>query len=106
MSQVVMRKRLKERGYDPETSASRPEVNRHLLWLPVAAAIVQTVCLVMLVIEDQLVFAIATAAVVVPMIVRYINVKRGTARDVVMLDQGSPSMIFSCHLTNKDPVLH
>ena len=45
----------------------------------------------MLVIEDQLVFGIATAAVVVPMIVRYINVKRGKARDVIMLDQGEKS---------------
>ena len=90
MSQVVMRKRLKERGYDPN-ECLKARVNKNLLWLPVAAAIVQTVCLVMLVIEDQLVFAIATAAVIVPMIVRYINVKRGTARDVVMLDQGEKS---------------
>ena len=90
MSQVVMRKRLKERGYDPETCL-KAKVNRHVLWLPMAAAIVQTVCLVMLVIEDQLVFGIATAAVVVPMIVRYINVKRGKARDVIMLDQGEKS---------------
>ena len=85
-----MRKRLKERGYDPETCL-KAKVNRHVLWLPMAAAIVQTVCLVMLVIEDQLVFGIATAAVVVPMIVRYINVKRGKARDVIMLDQGEKS---------------
>ena len=82
--------RLKERGYDPETCL-KAKVNRHVLWLPMAAAIVQTVCLVMLVIEDQLVFGIATAAVVVPMIVRYINVKRGKARDVIMLDQGEKS---------------
>ena len=49
------------------------------------------IALVMLVIEDQLVFGIALAAVVVPMLVRWINVKRGTARDVVMVSEGEKS---------------
>ena len=52
---------------------------------------VQVVALIMLVIEDQLVFGIALAAVVVPMLVRWINVKRGTAQDVIMISEGEKS---------------
>lgn len=90
LSQVVMRKKLKERGYDPKTCL-KARVSDKLGWLPLAGACVQIVALVMLVIEDQLVFGIALAAVVVPMIVRWINVKRGTARDVIMVSDGEKS---------------
>ena len=37
----------------------------------------------MLVFEDQLVFGIAAGCTIVPMIIRYINVKRGKARDII-----------------------
>lgn len=83
LSQVMMRRKLKQRGYDPKTCL-KAKVNDKLAWLPLVAALVQIVVLIMLVFEDQLVFAIAAACTVVPMIVRYINVKRGTARDIVM----------------------
>ena len=82
LSQVVMRRRLKQRGYDPKTCL-KAKVNDKVAWLPLVAAIVQIVVLVMLVLEDQLVFGIAAGCTIVPMIIRYINVKRGKARDVV-----------------------
>lgn len=90
MSQVVFRKRLKERGYEPKTCL-KAKVGDKITWLPLAGAIVQCVALIMLVLEDQLVFAIALACVVVPMIVRQIGVKTGHAREVVMLDAGEKS---------------
>ena len=82
LSQVVMRRRLKQRGYDPKTCL-KAKVNDKVAWLPLVAAIVQIVVLVMLVLEDQLVFGIAAGCTIVPMIIRYIKVKRGKARDVV-----------------------
>lgn len=90
LSQVVMRRRLRARGYDPRVCL-KAKVSDWLEWLPFAGACVQVIALVMLVIEDQLVFGIALAAVVVPMLVRWINVKRGTARDVVMVSEGEKS---------------
>lgn len=90
LSQVMMRKKLKARGYEPRLCL-KARVSEKLIWLPLAGAIVQVIALVMLVLEDQLVFCIAMAAVVVPMIVRAINVKRGTARDVVMVSEGEKS---------------
>ncbi|MDE8731664.1 amino acid permease [Eubacteriales bacterium DFI.9.88] len=90
LSQVVMKSRLRARGYDPRVCL-KAKVSDWLEWLPFAGACVQVIALVMLVIEDQLVFGIALAAVVVPMLVRWINVKRGTARDVVMVSEGEKS---------------
>lgn len=90
LSQVVMRRRLRQRGYDPRVCL-KAKVSDWLEWLPLVGACVQVIALVMLVIEDQLVFGIALAAVVVPMLVRWINVKRGTARDVVMVSAGEKS---------------
>lgn len=90
LSQVVMRKRLKERGYEPRICL-KARISEKLEWLPLVAACVQVVALIMLVIEDQLVFGIALAAVVVPMLVRWINVKRGTAQDVIMISEGEKS---------------
>ncbi len=90
LSQVAMRKRLKERGYDPKTCL-KAKVSDKLVWLPLVGACVQIIALVMLVLEDQLVFGIALAAVVVPMIVRAINVKRGTNLDVILVNEGEKS---------------
>lgn len=87
LSQVVMRKRLKERGYDPK-SCLKAKVADWLAWLPMTGAIVQCIALVMLVLEDQLVFGIATACVVIPMLVRWIGVKTGKARAVKVLEEG------------------
>lgn len=85
LSQHAMRKKLKERGYDPK-KCLKARVNDKLSWLPFVAALVQIVVLVMLVLEDQLVFGIAAACTIIPMIVRYVNVKRGKMTDVVNIN--------------------
>lgn len=79
LSQFVMRRRLKARGYD--STCLKARVNDKIAWLPLVAAIIQIVVLVMLVIEDPLVFSIAAACTLVPMIVRAVNVRRGNMTD-------------------------
>ncbi len=90
LSQYMMRRKLKQRGYDPKTCL-KARVSDKLSWLPLVAALIQIVVLVMLVIEDQLVFSIAAACTIVPMVIRYINVKRGKAEDSVALSSHEKS---------------
>lgn len=84
-SQQIMRKRLKASGYDPD-KCLKAKVSRCLGWLPLFGAALQIVGLIMLVFEDVVVFGVALAAFVVPIIVRMINVKRGKAADMVLIN--------------------
>ncbi len=91
-AQLVFRKRLKARGYDPETCL-KARVRKGQTWLPVFSIVVQLACLVMMAFgEGQLIpFCIAVAAVVVPMIVRVIARKTGHVRDINALNSGEKS---------------
>ncbi|MCB6993300.1 amino acid permease [bacterium 210820-DFI.6.37] len=82
-SQIIFRKRLKKRGYDPETCL-RARVSKGQAWVPWFSMIAQVICLVMLAFgEGQLpIFILACAAIFVPMIVRQITVKTGHCRDI------------------------
>lgn len=92
-SQILFRKRLKKRGYDPETCL-RAKVSKGQAWIPWFAMIAQLACLVMLAFgEGQLpIFILACAAVFVPMIVRVIVSKTGHVRDINAL--GSDEKTF------------
>jgi AAT family amino acid transporter len=92
-SQMLFRKRLKKRGYDPETCL-RAKVSKGQSWIPAFAMIAQLICLVMMALgEGQLpIFILACAAVFVPMIVRVITVKTGHCRDINAL--GSDEKTF------------
>lgn len=92
-SQILFRKRLKKRGYDPETCL-RARVSKGQAWIPWFAMIAQLACLVMLAFgEGQLpIFILACAAVFVPMIVRVIMAKTGHVRDINAL--GSDEKTF------------
>lgn len=104
MSQVMFRRRLKQRGYDPKTCL-RAKVGDRIAWLPLAGAIVQCVALFMLVLEDPFIFAIALACVVVPMIVRWINVKMGRMQDVVMTADDEKSFDETFPLLTEEKIL-
>lgn len=82
-SQIIFRRRLRARGYDPETCL-RARVTKGQVWIPWFAMFAQFICLVMLAFgEGQLpIFILACAAVFVPMIVRVITVKTGHCRDI------------------------
>ena len=88
-SQILFRKRLRKRGYDPDTCL-RARVKKSQKWIPWFAMIAQLVCLVMLAFgEGQLpIFILACSAVFVPMIVRVIAKKTGHVRDINALDNG------------------
>ena len=51
-------------------------------WIPYFAVIAQIICLIMLVFEDVLIFAIACGAIVLPMIGYQIAKKAGKIRDI------------------------
>ncbi len=89
ISQLVFRRRLKKRGYDPE-KCLRARVSKGQAWIPWFAMIAQIVCLIMLAFgEGQLpIFILACAAIFIPMIVRVITVKTGHCRDVSALGNG------------------
>ncbi|MEG0829668.1 MAG: amino acid permease [Anaerovoracaceae bacterium] len=88
-SQLVFRKRLKKRGYEP-SKCLKAAVKPSQAWIPVFAMIAQIACLVMLAFgEGQLpIFILACAAVFVPMIIRFIAKKTGHVRDVTALTSG------------------
>lgn len=80
LSQISLRKKLKKNGYDPETCL-KARVKKGQQWIPYFAVIAQVICLIMLVFEDVLIFAIACAAIVLPMIGYQIAKKSGKLRD-------------------------
>ncbi len=80
LSQISMRKRLKKFGYDPETCL-KARVSKGQSWIPAFAVIAQVICLIMLVFEDPFIFAVACAAIFLPMIGYQIAKKTGKLRD-------------------------
>ena len=89
ISQLVFRKRLKARGYDPERCL-RAKVSKGQAWIPWFAMLAQIACLILLAFgEGQLpIFILACAAIFIPMIVRQITLKTGHCRDVNALGNG------------------
>ncbi|MCI7144946.1 MAG: amino acid permease [Clostridiales bacterium] len=101
LSQKRFRSRLKQRGYDPETCL-KARVKPGLSWVPWFAMIAQLICLIMLAFGDIIdpsgdagggivIFSIATSAVVIPMIVYWIQRKRGVVSAVRTLKPGEKS---------------
>ncbi|MBC6680372.1 amino acid permease [Zhenpiania hominis] len=91
-SQLVFRKRLKKRGYDPETCL-KARVKKGQTWLPAFAMIAQIIFLIMMAFgEGQFpAFCLATASVIVPMIIRVIARKTGHVRNVNALSHDEKS---------------
>lgn len=94
-SQKRMRVRLKRNGYDPD-KVLKAKVSKYMGWIPWFAMIAQLACLVMLGLGDILdpegnagggviIFSVATAAVVIPMIVYKILKSQGRVRDIEAL---------------------
>ena len=81
LSHLSLRKRLKKNGYDPEVCL-KAKVSKRQRWIPYFAVIAQIICLIMLVFEDVLIFAIACGAIIIPMIGYQIAKKTGKLRDV------------------------
>lgn len=88
-SQIVFRKRLTARGYDPYTVLKAP-VKRRQRWIPTFAMIAQTLCLVIMAFgEGQfIIFLIACGALILPMVVHRILKKAGKTRSVEALNKG------------------
>ena len=101
MSQKRFRSKLKKNGYDPETCL-KARVKPGLSWVPWFAMIAQLICLIMLAFGDIIdpegnaggglvIFCIATSAVVIPMIVYWIQRKRGVLGTINTLKHGEKS---------------
>ena len=101
MSQKRFRSKLKKNGYDPETCL-KARVKPGLSWVPWFAMIAQLICLIMLAFGDIIdpegnaggglvIFCIATSAVVIPMIVYWIQRKRGVLGKINTLKHGEKS---------------
>ena len=87
-SQKKFRSRIKKRGYDPDTCL-RARVSKGQTWVPMFAMIAQLACLLLMAFADPeitgggpIVFAVACAAVIVPMIVQKIAKARGKTREI------------------------
>lgn len=91
-SQRKFRSKLKHRGYDPETCL-KARVTKSQSWVPLFAMIAQLVCLLLMAFADPevtgggpVVFAVACAAVVIPMIVQKVAKSLGKTREISSLD--------------------
>ena len=80
LSHISLRKKLRKNGYDPETCL-KARVKKGQTWIPYFAVIAQLICLIMLVFEDVMIFMIACAAIILPMIGYQIAKKTGHLRD-------------------------
>lgn len=100
-SQKKFRSKLKKNGYNPETCL-KARVKPGMSWIPWFAMIAQLICLIMLAFGDILdpsgdagggivIFSIATAAVVIPMIVYWVQRKRGIVSEFRTLKPGEKS---------------
>lgn len=80
-SQIVFRKKLKEKGYDTKKLKARVKHQ----WVPVAALIIQIVGLVCLIFDPSMlpVFIMSCACLFGPMLVRVIAKKMGKTRDII-----------------------
>ena len=81
LSHLSLRRKLKRNGYDPETCL-KAKVKKGQRWVPYFAVIAQIICLIMLVFENVFIFAVACAAIVLPMIGYQIAKKAGKIRDI------------------------
>lgn len=92
-SQIVFRKKIRARGYDPETCL-KAKVRKGQSWIPAFAMVAQLCCLVMLAFGEGMlgVFCLACGAVIVPMLVRVIAKKTGHVRAIEAL--GSEEKTF------------
>ncbi len=83
-SQIVFRKRIVARGYDPKEL----KANVKFMWVPLFAMIAQLIGLFALAFDAEMapVFPLAISAVVGPMIIRLIAKKMGKVRTIVALD--------------------
>lgn len=91
-SQIVFRKRLKQKGYDPYEVLKAP-VKRSQRWIPTYAMIAQTFTLIVMAFgEGQFViFLIACGALLLPMVVHAILKKAGKTRDVKTVNKEEAS---------------
>lgn len=94
MSQKRFRSKLKKRGYDAKETL-KAAVSPGQAWLPWFAMIAQLICLLLLAFADPettgggpVVFAVACAAVVIPMIVQKVASAAGKTRDISNLAAG------------------
>ncbi len=83
-SQIVFRKRLAARGYDPNHLKARVKY----MWVPIFAMVAQLIGLFALAFDAEMapVFPLAISAVVGPMLIRVIAKKMGKVRTIVALD--------------------
>lgn len=95
-SQRRFRTKLKQRGYSPDVLRAR--VSKGQSWVPMFAMIAQLACLLMLAFADPettgggpVVFAVACAAVIIPMIVQKIAKAQGKTREVKTMSAGDVS---------------
>lgn len=89
-SQIVFRKRLKARGYDPQECLT---VKAQLYpGLEVFAIVLQIAAMIMLVFEDKLVFFACVIIIIGAMVIYAIQKKRGKIRTVVTL--GADEVLF------------
>lgn len=99
-SQLVFRKRIKARGYDPKTLKARVKHE----WIPIFALIAQLIGLGALAFDPEMapVFPLAISAVVGPMIVYVVLKKLGKTREIIALDPTEKTFDEAFPDLNKD----
>lgn len=96
-SQVVFRRKLKKRGYDPQECLTvKAQLYPALSYF---AIILQIAAMILLIIEDQVVFFVSVFFIVLPVVIYVIQKKRGKIRttvtlgdDEVMFDEKFPDL--------------
>ena len=97
-SQVIFRKRLKQRGYDAnECLTVKAQLFPALAWISI---IIQVAAMIFLVFEDWLVFVVALIAVFVPIAIYGVQKKRGKIRTVAVL--GADEVTFDEKFPKKE----
>lgn len=89
-SQVVFRRKLKKRGYDPQECLTvKAQLYPALSYF---AIILQIAAMILLIIEDQVVFFVSVFFIVLPVVIYVIQKKRGKIRTTVTL--GDDEVLF------------
>jgi AAT family amino acid transporter len=97
-SQILFRKKLIKRGYDPQKVLTvKAKGYPWLIWF---AIIVQVAAMVLLIFEDQMVFGLSMFIIVVPIIIFVIQKKRGRIRQNLVI--GADEVTFDEKFPDKN----
>lgn len=90
LSQILFRRKLKANGYDAD-QVLKAKISKNQLWIPYYAVAIQISALCAVPFDSVVIFCLAMAVFIVPMIIRKIARSQGKVREVVALTGGEKS---------------